>query len=179
MVNSTQLESRHGVLMRINDYGVLIIGPAGSGKSSLALELLSQGHQLIADDVVEFSKHQNTIIGHCPPMLEGLLHTRELGLISVPTVFGQNAWQRQQTVDFVIALQSAFKPNIELTIEEKRYALLDQTLPLLTLSPHNPASLVHRIQCWITMHSKTHQPEKELHNRQQNSMSNIKYREQS
>mgnify|MGYP000403183201 CR=1 FL=1 len=179
MVNNTQIESHHGVLMRINGYGVLILGPAGSGKSSLALELLSQGHQLIADDVVDFSKHKNAIIGHCPPMLEGLLHTRELGLISVPTVFGQNAWQRQQTVDFVISLQSVFKPNIQLTIEEKRYILLEQALPLLTLSTHNPASLVHRIQCWITMNNDTHRPEKELNNRQQKIMSNIKYREHS
>ena len=34
------LESHHGVLMSIAGYGVFIIGPAGIGKSSLALELL-------------------------------------------------------------------------------------------------------------------------------------------
>jgi len=177
MTNNTQIESHHGVLMRIDGYGVFIIGSAGIGKSSLALELIAQGQQLIADDVVEFSEHSNSIMGHCPPMLEGLLHTRELGLISISTVFGQTAWKRQQSLDFVILLQSSFTADIELTKTENDYPILGQIFPLLTLSTHNPASLVHRIQCWLAMLNKQHRPEIKLKLRQQESMSDIKYRE--
>lgn len=174
----SQLESHHGVLMNIASYGVFIVGPAGIGKSSLALELLSQGHQLIADDVVEFSKQENSITGHCPPMLEDLLHSRELGLISISTVFGQAAWQQQHKLDVVISLQSEFPPDIKLIPEKKYYTLLGQPFPLLSLSMHNPASLAHRILCWLTMQLESHNPEKELKQRQQRTMSNtLKYRE--
>ncbi|MDC9725074.1 MAG: serine kinase [Gammaproteobacteria bacterium] len=176
MVNHTQLESHHGVLMRVASLGVLIIGPAGVGKSSLALELISQGHQLIADDVVEFSRQSNLITGYCPPMLEGLLHTRELGLISILTIFGQDAWQQQQTLDVVISLQSTFTPDIKLTAE-KTYPLLGLSFPLLTLSTDNPASLSHRIQCWLMMQTSQHQPENELKQRQRTIMSTTKLRE--
>ncbi|NOQ93562.1 MAG: serine kinase [Methylophaga sp.] len=176
MVNHSQLESHHGVLMRIAGLGILIIGPAGIGKSSLALELIYQGHQLIADDVVEFSRQSNRITGHCPPMLEGLLHTRELGLISIPTVFGQDAWQQHQTLHAVISLQATFQSDITLTAE-KTHTLLGLTFPLLTLSTDNPASLTHRIQGWLTMQTSQHQPENELKKRQHIIMSNIKRRE--
>jgi len=179
MTNNTQLESHHGVLMRINGYGVFIIGPAGIGKSSLALELISQGHQLIADDVVELSKQENSVMGLCPPMLEGLLHTRELGLISIPNIFGQNAWHKKQRIDLVISLQTTFKPKIELSIKNNTYTLLGQVFPLLTLSTHSPASLLSRIQCWVKMHANKYPAESELEHRQQATMSNIKHRELS
>ena len=43
----------HGVYMELFTMGVLITGSAGSGKSELALELLSRGHRLVADDAAE------------------------------------------------------------------------------------------------------------------------------
>jgi len=177
MINNTQIESHHGVLMRINGQGVLIIGPAGMGKSSLALELISQGHQLIADDVVDLFKQDNSVVGFCPPMLEGLLHTRELGLISIPTVFGQNAWQKQHRIDHVVSLQAELKLELDLTKKNKTYTLLDLDLPLLMLSIHSPASLANRIQCWLKMSENKHPAENQLKQRQQATMSNIKHRE--
>ena len=179
MATKTQLESHHGVLMRISGHGILIIGSAGIGKSSLALELISQGHQLIADDVVEFSKQGNSVIGYCPPMLEGLLHTRELGLISIPTVFGKNSWRHHQKLDRVISLQSSFNPKIELTTENT-HSLLGISFPLLTLAINTPASITSRIQCWLTMQTiDQHRPEDELKQRQHSIMSNINHRELS
>ncbi len=179
MVDNTQLESHHGVLMRIADTGVLIIGPAGIGKSSLALELISQGHSLIADDVVEFSQHSNTVIGHCPPLLEGLLHTRELGLISIPAVFGKASWQKQCSLNVVVALQSSFTPNSALTVEEKVYIVQSRTFPLLTVSTDNPASLSHRIQCWLKMQAQKNTAEHDLKQRQKTLISSINHRELS
>src|SRR5262245_6154524 len=43
----------HGVLLDVLGMGVLITGDSGVGKSELALELISRGSGLIADDVVE------------------------------------------------------------------------------------------------------------------------------
>src|SRR5215213_4520976 len=47
---------RHGVFMDVLGLGVLITGDSGVGKSELALELISRGHGLVADDVVDLSR---------------------------------------------------------------------------------------------------------------------------
>jgi HPr kinase/phosphorylase len=46
-------EKVQGVLVRVNDIGVLVRGPSGSGKSLAALNLMRRGHCLVADDLVE------------------------------------------------------------------------------------------------------------------------------
>ncbi|HET9404269.1 MAG TPA: HPr kinase/phosphorylase, partial [Burkholderiales bacterium] len=43
----------HGVFLDVLGMGVLITGDSGVGKSELALELVSRGSVLVADDVVE------------------------------------------------------------------------------------------------------------------------------
>ncbi len=45
--------TRHGVLLDVLGVGVLLTGESGVGKSELALELISRGSGLVADDVVE------------------------------------------------------------------------------------------------------------------------------
>src|SRR5574340_591190 len=42
--------SQHGVFLEVLGMGVLIKGDAGVGKSELALELVTRGHRLVADD---------------------------------------------------------------------------------------------------------------------------------
>ena len=146
------IENHHGVLVNISGNGVLIIGDAGVGKSSLALELLYQGNPLIADDYIEFSKSSNTIIGTCPKLLENTLHTRELGLLTISEIFGSQAWQPNHSIDYVISLKEhAANHEIQLIPEKEYYSILGIQLPLLQLSTHNTASLIHRIDCWLSM----------------------------
>lgn len=151
MDSQTELESHHGVLMNVETYGVLIIGAPAIGKSSLALELLSQGYQLIADDVVDFYSANNIIIGQCPSMLTGLLHTRELGLISVAMVFGDKACRSYSKVDYIIELTHQIDSPLNLVLEKKNYVILNTAFPLLTLSVTSPASLSTRLLCWLKM----------------------------
>ena len=57
----------HGVYMEVLGMGVLLTGEAGIGKSELALELLSRGHRLIADDAVELIRvGPDVLVGQCP-----------------------------------------------------------------------------------------------------------------
>src|SRR5690625_2421016 len=49
-------QTLHGVFMELFTLGVLISGESGTGKSELALELLTRGHRLIADDAPEFTQ---------------------------------------------------------------------------------------------------------------------------
>ena len=69
----------HGVFMKVMHMGVLLAGASGVGKSELALELLSRGHCLIADDAPEFSRSANGAIeGRCPDVLRDFLEVPNL-----------------------------------------------------------------------------------------------------
>ena len=46
----------HGVYLEMFTMGVLITGGAGSGKSELALELLTRGHRLVAERLADFRR---------------------------------------------------------------------------------------------------------------------------
>lgn len=63
---------------------LMIEGPPGSGKSSLALALIDRGAQLIGDDAVTLSCVGATIMVAPPPNIAGLIEVRGIGLIKVP-----------------------------------------------------------------------------------------------
>jgi len=95
----------HGVLMDVLGMGVLISGESGLGKSELGLELISRGHGLVADDVVELHRiGPTTIEGRCPPLLHGLLEVRGLGLLDIKTVFGETAVRRKMRLKLIVHL---------------------------------------------------------------------------
>jgi HPr kinase/phosphorylase len=97
--------SLHGVLMDVLGMGVLISGESGLGKSELALELISRGHGLVADDVVEFSRIAPlTIEGRCPQLLQNLLEVRGLGLLDIRTIFGETAVRRKMKLNLIVHL---------------------------------------------------------------------------
>ena len=97
--------SVHGVLMDVFGMGVLITGDSGVGKSELALELISRGHGLVADDVVELACiAPTTIEGQCPSMLRDYLEVRGLGLLNIRTIFGETASRRKMKLKLIVHL---------------------------------------------------------------------------
>jgi HPr kinase/phosphorylase len=97
---------RHGVLMDVLGLGVLITGDSGVGKSELALELISRGHGLVADDVVELSRIAlTTIEGRCPPLLKDFLEVRGLGALNIRTIFGETAVRPKMNLKLVVHLE--------------------------------------------------------------------------
>jgi len=97
---------RHGVFMDVLGLGVLITGESGVGKSELGLELISRGHGLVADDVVEISRIAvDTLEGRCPPMLKDFLEVRGLGLLNIRTIFGETAVRRKLKLRLIAHLQ--------------------------------------------------------------------------
>jgi len=61
-----------------------IRGPAGSGKSSLALALIDRGAQLIGDDAVTLNRDARRIVASPPPNIAGLIEVHGVGLIEMP-----------------------------------------------------------------------------------------------
>jgi HPr kinase/phosphorylase len=117
--------SMHGVFMDVLGVGVLITGESGVGKSELALELISRGHGLVADDVVEISRiAAKTLEGRCPPLLKDFLEVRGLGVLNVRTIFGQTAVRPKMNLKLIVHLD---KPG-------QTGAALSERLPLHELT---------------------------------------------
>lgn len=69
----------------IHDRAVLIEGPPGSGKSSLALALIDRGAVLIGDDGVKLGKGSGKVMATPPPNIEGKLEIRGVGIVDMTT----------------------------------------------------------------------------------------------
>ena len=116
---------RHGVFMDVLGLGVLITGESGVGKSELGLELISRGHGLVADDVVQISRiAANALEGRCPPMLKDFIEVRGLGLLNIRTIFGETAVRRKMKLRLIAHLQRPQPGGRDLT----------ERLPLAELS---------------------------------------------
>jgi HPr kinase/phosphorylase len=98
----------HGVFMEIYSIGVLITGQAGAGKSELALELISRGHRLVADDAPEFTQIAPDVLdGTCPEMLQDMLEVRGLGVMNIRQMFGDTAVKRNKYLRLIVHLVNA------------------------------------------------------------------------
>lgn len=97
-----------GVLLRIQEAGVLLTGPSGAGKSDTALSLLLEGSSaLIADDAVRIHREGPRIIGRCPTGGEGLLSVRDLGIVDVRVLSGPGAVTSEAEIELIIDLDPA------------------------------------------------------------------------
>jgi HPr kinase/phosphorylase len=107
----------HGVLLDVLGVGVLITGASGVGKSELALELVSRGSGLIADDVVELYRiGPETIEGRCPAMLRDFLEVRGLGVLNIRTIFGEAALRPRKNLKVIVHLE---RPSREVAPVER------------------------------------------------------------
>jgi HPr kinase/phosphorylase len=124
--------SMHGVFMDVLGLGVLITGESGVGKSELALELISRGHGLVADDVVEIARiATKTLEGHCPPLLKDFLEVRGLGVLNIRTIFGQTAVRPKMNLKLIVHLE---RPNQAGTAPTERLPLHELSEDILGMS---------------------------------------------
>jgi HPr kinase/phosphorylase len=95
----------HGVFLDIADLGLLLLGNAGSGKSELALELITRGHHLIADDAPLLTKTASgNISGSSSALLQDFLEVRGLGILNIRAMFGDRAIKPKKTLRLLVQL---------------------------------------------------------------------------
>lgn len=71
----------HATTVVIEGHAAAITGPAGTGKSSLALSLMAFGASLLADDITWLHADGGDVIASCPPQLSGRIEARGLGIL--------------------------------------------------------------------------------------------------
>ena len=95
----------HATCVDINGSGVLIVGRSGSGKSSLAINLLALGSKLVADDQCKLVKKNNSFCIFKPASLPNSIEIRGIGLVSVPMVV-------ETSLDWVVNMDEAEKERM-------------------------------------------------------------------
>jgi len=147
----------HGVYMEVMAIGVLITGPSGIGKSELALELISRGHRLIADDAPLFSKIAPDIVnGTCPKTLQDFLEVRGLGIINVRELFGDSAIKKNKYLKLIVQLKPMDANDLmSLDRLEGSYdtqTILDLDVPQITLPVAPGRNLAIMLECAARNH---------------------------
>lgn len=98
----------HGVFLEVSGLGVLLTGDPSIGKSELALELITRGHRLVADDVLEvFAVSPDTLEGRCPALLQDFMEVRGLGVLNIRRLFGETAVKHRKNIKLIIHLTLA------------------------------------------------------------------------
>ena len=130
--------SLHGVFMEVQGFGVLIKGNPAIGKSELALELLSRGHRLVADDIVDFFRiAPDRLEGRCPTLLQDFIEVRGLGILNIRALFGDNAVKPTKPLDLIIQLEMAdtLAPQLldRLKIKSQHEKVLNVKIPKVVI----------------------------------------------
>jgi HPr kinase/phosphorylase len=135
--------------------GVLLLGESGTGKSECALDLVSRGHRLVADDVVEvFRQGEAIVIGRGSAQARHHMEVRGLGIINVRELFGVTAIRYRKRIELVIQLES-WRPDVEydrLGIEEQTQTILDVAVPRLRI----PVSAGRSIAILVEVAARNH-----------------------
>ncbi len=71
----------HANAVVLAEKGCLILGAAGSGKSSLSLALMGLGAELIADDRCKVERHVDRLLVSAPETLPPAIEARGVGLL--------------------------------------------------------------------------------------------------
>lgn len=117
----------HASAVAFDGKGVLIRGPAGSGKSCLCASLIdAQGAQLVADDRVHLDKTGDGVHLRAHENLAGLLEIRGVGLLRLPYL---------ASAPLALVVDLAATPQAVPRLPQAAYF---EHAPVLTFCGHDP-----------------------------------------
>lgn len=152
LVPSTRV---HGVLLDIYGLGVLLIGGSGVGKSESALDLITRGHSLVADDRVTIKRFPSgELIGFAEGPFKHHMELRGIGIVNVKDLFGLAAVRERKSVDLVIELEHWVegKAYERLGLDESSYEVLERPVPFLRM----PVALGRNISILVEIAARNH-----------------------
>lgn len=127
--------SIHGVLIEIYGLGVLLTGKSGIGKSETALDLVSRGHRLISDDIVEITKVNDYLEGESPELTRHFMELRGVGILDIERLYGVGSVKQTQEIDLVIELENwdMDKSYDRLGFDETYTEILSTNIPTISI----------------------------------------------
>ncbi|MDQ6981385.1 MAG: HPr(Ser) kinase/phosphatase [Mariprofundus sp.] len=140
---------QHGVYMDIFGLGVLITGASGIGKSEIGLELISRGHRLIADDMVEFSRESPKVaVGRSPDALRYHMEIRGLGILNIRDLYGAAAITDTKRLSLMVELVpwDQVAPEDRVLGEDSETGILDVPIPRIPIPIRSGRSLAVLIE---------------------------------
>jgi HPr kinase/phosphorylase len=152
LVPSTSL---HGVLLEIYGLGVLLIGESGVGKSESALDLITRGHSLVADDKVMVKRYPNgELVGYSEGPLRHHMELRGIGIINVQDLFGLASVRERTTIDLVVELEHWRDGQAydRLGLDESLYHILETPCPYIRM----PVALGRNISILVEIAARNH-----------------------
>ena len=151
-----EVTTLHGVFLDVLEIGVLITGESSIGKSELALELISRGHGLVADDVVELQQiGPETIQGRCPPLLRDFLEVRGLGVLNIRSIFGETAVRPRKVLRLMVHLDmpaAGIEPRDRLATRSGTQDILGVEIPTVTLAVAPGRNLAVLVEAAVRNH---------------------------
>ena len=123
----------HATCVKVDGVGILLRGPPGSGKTDLALRLMDQGADLVADDQVEIRVDEGAVLATAPEALKGFIEVRGLGIITVPCV-------PSVRVELVVDLEPT--ADISRLPAPAKVAIEGVELPVFSVSPFEGSAVI-------------------------------------
>jgi serine kinase of HPr protein (carbohydrate metabolism regulator) len=120
----------HGTAVALGEYGVLILGPSGSGKSDLALRLIDRGAVLVADDRVIITSSGAALSATAPEETRGLLEIRGMGIVQFPFL-------AERALHMVVQIKTSVE---RYPMDRQLWTHLDIALPIMHLSALEPSA---------------------------------------
>lgn len=135
----------HATTVAIGDFGILIEGPSGSGKSSLALQLMALGAGLVADDRTELWSENKTIWARAPATLPNAIEARGIGLLPLDLI-------EKAPIQLVVDLAQA---ETERLPKPKSRSFFGQKVALVHKGegPHFPAAILQYVKSKGRLHN--------------------------
>ncbi|MBM3562910.1 MAG: aldolase [Alphaproteobacteria bacterium] len=121
----------HANALVLGEFGLLLRGPAGAGKSTLTLQLIADWRApgafaaLVADDRVALEARNGRLIARPHPSIRGMIEARGVGILRVDY---EPACVLRAVIDLLAADES---PKRYPEQEDRRTALQDIVLPRL------------------------------------------------
>lgn len=124
--------SRHAVCLWANETGVLIEGPAASGKTELALNMILSGRAvLVADDQVIIERENRTLTARPPDNLKGLMQISGIGIAPFDHI---------APVPLHLMIELVSPEAVPLMPEKTEKEIEGLRLPVLKLACHDSAA---------------------------------------
>lgn len=145
----------HGVLLEVYGLGVLLIGDSGVGKSECALDLITRGHSLVADDRVTIKRYPHgDLMGSSEGPLHHHMEVRGLGIVNVHDLFGLAAVRDRKSIDLVVELESwdEAKAYDRLGLDETVFPILDTPCPYIKM----PVALGRNLSILVEVAARNH-----------------------